>query len=157
MKYLYKTIVEEGDVPICPYCPNPNNPSSSKSNNNTKKGSKRRPGYIKPDIVFFGENLPAKFHAMLSKDIYEADCCLVLGTSLQVAPVSEIPNMIRKPGCKRILLNREYVGNFRSSTNDLYYENDCDDTVLQLADLLGWKEELLNDHEIAIAAIRDKK
>jgi len=38
---------------------------------------------VKPDIVFFEEQLPERFY-MYSKDFHEADLLLVLGTSLEV-------------------------------------------------------------------------
>lgn len=60
-----QSIVEHGKVPLCHRC-----------------GS-----YVKPDIVFFGENLPARFHSSLHGDVNKTDLVLVMGTSLQVAPV----------------------------------------------------------------------
>lgn len=41
-------------------------------------------GLVKPDIVFFGEDLPEKFHTLLPKDVRQADLLLVMGTSLLV-------------------------------------------------------------------------
>lgn len=96
-------------------------------------------GHVKPDIVFFGEDLPHKFHTALPRDMKQADLLLIMGTSLQVAPVSLIPNWVN---CKRVLLNRERVGNIHEKRGDLVFEGDCDDAVVMLADLLGWKEEL---------------
>lgn len=43
-------------------------------------------GVVKPDIVFFGEDLPQKFHEF-NKDFPEADLLIVMGTSLEVFPV----------------------------------------------------------------------
>ena len=40
-------------------------------------------GVIKPDIVFFGENLPAKFFSF-TIDMPQADLLIVMGTSLEV-------------------------------------------------------------------------
>ena len=57
-----KTIVDQGEVPKCDKCG----------------------GNVKPDIVFFGENLPSRFHNLLRNDIRKADLMLILGTSLQV-------------------------------------------------------------------------
>jgi NAD-dependent SIR2 family protein deacetylase len=37
-------------------------------------------GYVKPDIVFFGESLPPKFHRMVKQDMKKADLLLVMGT-----------------------------------------------------------------------------
>ena len=52
-------------------------------------------GVMKPDITFFGEALPATFHDRLVKrDRIFVDLVVVIGTSLKVAPVSEIVNII---------------------------------------------------------------
>lgn len=37
-------------------------------------------GYVKPDIVFFGESLPPKFHSLVKQDTKRADLLLVMGT-----------------------------------------------------------------------------
>lgn len=55
-----------------------------------------------------------------------------------------IPDMVY---CKRVLLNRECVGNFNQGRGDIVYEGDCDDAVYMLAKLLGWEEELLEFNE----------
>ena len=70
-----------------------------------------------------------------------------MGTSLQVAPVSMIPNMV---SCNhRILINREQVMNLRSSggtKKDYFLQGDCDSTIEKLCDVLGWKEQLLEEN-----------
>ena len=40
-------------------------------------------GVIKPDVVFFGEDLPKRFYYYL-KDFPACDLLLVMGTSLEV-------------------------------------------------------------------------
>jgi NAD-dependent SIR2 family protein deacetylase len=42
-------------------------------------------GVVKPDIVFFGEDLPDRFHELVKGDTAAADLLLVIGTSLKVA------------------------------------------------------------------------
>ena len=63
-------------------------------------------GYCKPDITFFGENLPPRFHELHEDDADAADLLIVMGTSLQVAPVSSLPGLVH-PLCPRLLINRE--------------------------------------------------
>ena len=44
-----------------------------------------------PDITFFGEKLPASFHdRLVEHDRDKCDLLICIGTSLKVAPVSEI-------------------------------------------------------------------
>jgi NAD-dependent SIR2 family protein deacetylase len=95
---------------------------------------------VKPDIVFFGEQLPELFHTCLQKDLPKADLLLIMGTSLQVPPVAHIPNMV---SCSTVLINRERVG---GKNIDYFLSGNCDESVLELAKLLGWREELLKAH-----------
>lgn len=105
-----------------------------------KCGKKKCGGHVKPDIVFFGEGLPRRFHSLLKTDLAKADLLIVIGTSLMVGPVNGIPRMVK---CKRVLLNRELVGDFKEdSDQDIFYGGDCDDSVITLAKVLGWDEEL---------------
>jgi len=119
-------------------------------------------GLVKPDIVFFGESLPDRFHKLLVKDRLKADLVLVLGTSLQVAPVSQIPEMV-SGSCKRALVNREVVGSFEytcrdietaTGKRDLFLAGDCDDTIQQIALELGWLEELKEMHQRAVTNVK---
>ena len=119
-----ETIVERAQAPTCSKCKS----------------------YVKPDIVFFGESLPDRFHKLLRMDVLKADLLLVMGTSLQVAPVSMIPNMVR---CHRALFNRDEVMNIRGGGKDVFVEGDCDKNVEILCDLLGWKVELHEQNEKA--------
>lgn len=41
-------------------------------------------GVIKPDIVFYGEDLPDTFYRLKDRDFQVADCVIVMGTSLEV-------------------------------------------------------------------------
>ena len=110
-----KTIVEDGKTPLCNYCG----------------------GNVKPDIVFFGEQLPDKFYQLLKKDLPQADLLMIMGTSLNVAPVSQIPNMVR---CNRVLFNRDLVMRIRKG-RDSFVEGDCDSNVQKLMDKLNWSVE----------------
>lgn len=81
-----------------------------RSSNGSKSGSKKRrwsgsdtsesddvqePGIMKPDITFFGEPLPSDFFDRLkNEDREKVDLVIVMGTSMKVAPVSEIPNFL---------------------------------------------------------------
>ena len=49
----------------------------------------------KPHIVWFGENLDAKNIDLANDFAYECDFCIVVGTSMQVAPANQIPFMTK--------------------------------------------------------------
>lgn len=143
MKYVKECIVSKKEVPVCQYC------KTNKSNT-----AKQRPGYVKPDIVFFGENLPDRFHALLSKDVEKADLCIIMGTSLQVPPTAYIPEMVN---CKRVLLNRELVGNFNENgeDEDIFEGGDCDASIVSIARILGWDYELHTKHDTLIKSLEE--
>ncbi|KAL4881549.1 SIR2-domain-containing protein [Aspergillus karnatakaensis] len=53
------------------------------------------PGVMKPDITFFGEDLPDEFgRRLLHHDRDRVDLVIVIGTSLKVAPVAEVPGVL---------------------------------------------------------------
>lgn len=110
-------------------------------------------GLIKPDIVFFGEDLPKRFVQLRKGDFEAADCVLVLGTSLKVAPFNGLVSMCDAL-TPRVLINMEKVGctpflaggfDFDHAKNyrDLFLEGGCDDTVREMARELGWEKEVL--------------
>jgi len=118
--------------------------------------------YVKPDIVFFGENLPVRFGKLAKVDFNRENCDLliVMGTSLQVQPFARL---IEYPDidCPRILINREKVGEvpsrrgfFERGTSkgrgfdfseegrrDVLFLGDCDEGVRQLCEHLEWELE----------------
>lgn len=50
---------------------------------------------FQPDITFFGEDLPDVFgRRLLDHDRERADLVIVIGTSLKVAPVAEVPGIL---------------------------------------------------------------
>lgn len=97
-------------------------------------------GLVKPEIVFFGEQLPADFFENRSLP-GEADLCIVMGTSLSVQPFASLP-MICSDGTPRVLINSEQVGEMGSRADDVLLIQDCDTGVRKLAEACGWLEEL---------------
>jgi NAD-dependent deacetylase sirtuin 2 len=47
-------------------------------------------GVVKPDIVFFGENLPKHYFACVEKDFSKCDLLIILGSSLAVQPFASL-------------------------------------------------------------------
>jgi NAD-dependent histone deacetylase SIR2 len=97
-------------------------------------------GLVKPDIVFFGEALPRLFFDRMGM-VKEADLLLVMGTSLKVHPFAGLPNMAEEE-TPRVLFNLERVGSFGTHADDVLILEDCDAGVRELADELGWRDEL---------------
>ncbi|EGP86669.1 uncharacterized protein MYCGRDRAFT_100618 [Zymoseptoria tritici IPO323] len=102
-------------------------------------------GLVKPEIVFFGEQLPAEFFAARGLPA-EADLCIVMGTSLTVQPFASLPGMCRDD-TPRVLINQERVGGLGGRSDDVLILGDCDDGVRKLAEACGWTEELEADEK----------
>uniref|UniRef100_A0A8C8DS21 NAD-dependent protein deacetylase n=1 Tax=Oryzias sinensis TaxID=183150 RepID=A0A8C8DS21_9TELE len=132
---------------------------------------------VKPDIVFFGENLPARFFTSVKMDFPRCDLLIVMGTSLQVQPFAGLVGRVSK-SCPRLLINMEKAGEVSADPmlgmlgfgggmdfdsdkayRDVAHISSCDDGCLALADLLGWKAELeaLVKQEHAQIDSKDKK
>ncbi|KAF6013597.1 hypothetical protein HII12_001578 [Brettanomyces bruxellensis] len=100
--------------------------------------------YVKPDIVFFGESLPAKFFELWEKDRKDDfTVAIVAGTSLEVYPFAILPAEISSR-TTRVLMNREICADFEDCPrkSDLVMLADCDHTITKLVDLLGWHDDL---------------
>jgi NAD-dependent SIR2 family protein deacetylase len=124
------TDVKSGVVPMCVSC-------ATAPHKNDDDDEADEPdewaSVLKPDIVFFGESLPKSVSESLEHDAPLADLVLVLGTSLQVAPVARIPQLF-SDSVPRLLVNRELVGyNF-----DVELLGNCDAVVAALRVALGW-------------------
>lgn len=128
-------------------------------------------GLCKPNIVFFGEDLPQRFFRLSRTDFRECDLLIVMGTSLSVQPFASIVGA--PDDCTpRLLVNREKVGerarrdprheallramgysgaasqdpgfDFGPETNyrDALFLGDCDAGCARLAEMLGWGDDL---------------
>jgi len=97
-------------------------------------------GLVKPDIVFFGESLPPRFHTTVPL-LRSADLLIVMGTSLTVHPFATLAGMVPE-GCPRVLMNMDLVGDFGSDSDDVIALGKTDDVVRNLCKELGWDKEL---------------
>lgn len=100
-------------------------------------------GYVKPDIVFFGEGLPTRFFDLWDEDSENVEVAIVAGTSLTVYPFAGLPSECGRDSL-RVLINNEIVGDFKSlrRKTDLVFTQDCDTIADLLAAELGWKDLL---------------
>ncbi|KAE8375121.1 hypothetical protein BDV26DRAFT_283698 [Aspergillus bertholletiae] len=109
--------IRMGNVPECTSCQKaieedslrPQGQKRKRSTNGTHKSRKSdgdesseeedyelpTPGVMKPDITFFGEDLPDEFgQRLIRHDRDKVDLVIVIGTSLKVAPVAEVPGVL---------------------------------------------------------------
>ena len=62
-------------------------------------------GLLKPDFVFFNEPIPSEVHKLSSKCVLMSDLFILVGTTGEIKPASEIPYFARKNGAKIIEIN----------------------------------------------------
>lgn len=70
-------------VPYCPHCG----------------------GVLKPNVILFGEQLPAQAFLGAQNASRKADVMLIVGSSLEVAPAADLPLLARRGGAKLIIVN----------------------------------------------------
>ncbi|KAG7157701.1 NAD-dependent protein deacetylase sirtuin-3-like [Homarus americanus] len=102
-------------------------------------------GKVKPDVVFFGENLPSSFWDY-HHHVHFTDLLLVIGTSLEVYPFAGIVDTVGKT-TPRVLINLNSVGSLGSRSNDVILAGDLKDSIWSLTKALGWEEKLKNLEE----------
>ena len=149
--------IKNKEIPYCPKC-NEVKQSILKKGKRTKSKSKKKNknknkpyddddeeeeegetyfhesfGVMKPDITFFGEQLPENFKIAINQDINKVDLVLVIGTSLKVAPVADIVGKIPEH-IPQILLNKDPINHCQFDVSLLGY---CDDVASYIANELG--------------------
>jgi NAD-dependent deacetylase len=78
-------LVREGIVPHCSQCG----------------------GIVKPDIVFYGENLDPLILSRAYEQFSHTDLCLVLGSSLTVNPAASFPHYATSSGAPLVIINAQ--------------------------------------------------
>lgn len=90
---------------------------------------------MKPDITFFGEALPDEFsRRLVDVDRFKTDLVVVIGTSLKVAPVSELVPFLPSH-VPQIYISRTPVNHHNFDVDLL---GDCDVVVAELCRRAGW-------------------
>lgn len=80
---IMRKFIDDGLVPHCPDCA----------------------GVLKPNVILFGEQLPIQVLQSAQKAARDCDLMLVVGSSLEVAPASEIPIIAKRHGAKLVIVN----------------------------------------------------
>lgn len=161
--------IKAGQIPYCPKCAVPrrttkNSRKRKLARDGTEKKPRRRPGdydsasdseydmpskggIMKPDITFFGEALPDAFsNRLVDQDRFKTDLVVVIGTSLKVAPVSELVPFL-PPHIPQIYISRTPV---KHHNFDIDLLGDCDVVVTELCKRAGWdlKHEMIPEDQV---------
>ncbi len=92
-----KSAVIANNIPRCDSC---------SSLSSASEGS-----VVKPDIVFFGEDLPQRFKTLMESDFMECDLLIVMGTSLQVHPFCSLVQRVKETIPRLLVRTRKYLAN----------------------------------------------
>jgi NAD-dependent deacetylase len=82
---IINQFLEDRKVPHCPTCG----------------------GVIKPNVILYGEQLPVAQLQGARDATRKADLMLIIGSSLEVAPASELPALAARAGAKLVIVNIE--------------------------------------------------
>jgi NAD-dependent deacetylase len=74
-------------------------------------------GIMKPDAVFFGEQIPEPASSLSFKETEMADCFILIGTTGEVAPANLIPRLAKERGATIIEINTANSSYTRSITD----------------------------------------
>ncbi|EEB09012.1 Sir2 family histone deacetylase Sir2 [Schizosaccharomyces japonicus yFS275] len=112
----------------------------SSSSNSTDADSIVEPGVFKPNITFFGEQLPETFFAKIgSEELRKCDLLICIGTSLKVAPVSEVIGLL-PPTTPQVYISRTQLRHTQFDVSLLSPFSDW--VVVELCRRLGWFRDL---------------
>ncbi len=78
-------------------------------------------GLLKPDFIFFGEGIPPIAYQASIEAARNSDVFLIVGTTGEVMPASQIPFLAKESGATIIEVNTE-PSNYTRSITDIYLE-----------------------------------
>lgn len=82
---VIRDVLSTGNVPYCPKCR----------------------GVLKPDVILFGEQLPYRQVQLAKEAVRKCDLMIVIGSSLEVYPASDLPVLAYRNNAKVIIINFE--------------------------------------------------
>lgn len=131
--------IRQAKVAQCPQCTTkPLLSKQKKKDDDSEDDTEELHGVMKPDITFFGEALPTQFDDLLfgpQGDAQTCDLVICIGTSLKVAPVSEIIRLV--PGnIPQVYINKTLVSH---NEFDITFLGNCDDVVEWVSQEMQWE------------------
>ena len=90
---------------------------------------------LKPDVVFFGEDIPSDAMARAFDEADRADLVLVIGTSAVVYPASGIPSTARRHGAKVVEINLEET-DLTHHTTDYFIKGAFGETLPRVTEMV---------------------
>lgn len=96
-------------------------------------------GILRPDVVFFGEPLPADALQQASQEALSANLMLVIGTSAIVYPAASMPILAKGAGAKIVEVNAEKTS-FTATISDFFLKGKAGEIMTAFVEAV--KEEL---------------
>ena len=103
----------DGSIPYCPSCN----------------------GVLKPNVTLFGEALPVQAVLAATQAVRKCDVMLIAGSSLEVAPASDLPEMALAHGARLIIVNLSDT--YLDRRSDVVIRGDVADILPRIAGRLG--------------------
>jgi NAD-dependent deacetylase len=88
-------------------------------------------GLIKPDFIFFGENIPMDAYQNSVEAAGKADVVIVIGSTGEVMPAAQMPYLAKQNGAVVIEINTE-ASKFTHSITDYYLEGKATEVMEKL-------------------------
>jgi len=90
-------------------------------------------GVVKPDVILFGEQLPAQTLIAAMEHARRADLMLVVGSSLLVLPIAQLPALTHAHGGQVVVINKQptYADGFAAAV----FHDDLAEVLPGLVDL----------------------
>ncbi len=76
---------------------------------------------LKPDFIFFGEGIPQDVYQDSIKTATNSDVMLVIGTTGEIMPASQIPHIAKQNGARIIEINPN-TSNYSKSISDIFLQ-----------------------------------
>jgi NAD-dependent deacetylase len=86
---------------------------------------------LKPNVILFGEQLPFRILENAKQQVRKCDVMIVAGSSLEVAPVSDLPMAAVQNGARLIIVN--YDETYADRYADVVIHADVVEVLPQLA------------------------
>lgn len=88
---------------------------------------------LKPDVIFFGEAIPAYAMSRSFQLASSAQALMVVGTSAVVSPVNTIPSIAKQKGAKIIEVNKERT-HLTDTLTDVFLQGGAGDIISRLVE-----------------------
>ncbi len=89
-------------------------------------------GLLKPDFIFFGEQIPPEAHANSFREAEIADVFIVVGTTGEIMPASLIPREAKESGAVIIEVNTE-KSKYTNSITDIFLQGKASKVLKELS------------------------